>query len=238
MGQSNIGKWIFLLVFITVIALAVIALLGVGDITRGDAELFMILNPGQANPTPYDTFFVVFSTWGPLNLGLGIYAAIISIVFILILSVQITQFRPMRVGILIIIISSIVGLGLVNVLLGLNFSRPRPFFDPLLFSNAQDLFSDPALLFGVWGFPSNHATVGFIVATAIMLVYRSLVVRAVALVYALLEAYSRVFIGVHFPLDVLVGGIVGILTVIIFYLVFKKYLIKQRIICDLKELEE
>ncbi|MEV7403560.1 phosphatase PAP2 family protein [Streptomyces sp. NPDC091267] len=65
----------------------------------------------------------------------------------------------------------------------------------------------PAL--GDWSFPSNHAAVAAAAATAIWLTGRRL--GAVAVPAALLMAASRVWVGAHYPHDVLVGLLTGAL---------------------------
>ncbi|MGQ1799080.1 phosphatase PAP2 family protein [Kocuria oceani] len=66
---------------------------------------------------------------------------------------------------------------------------------------------------GDWSFPSNHATIAFAVATAIVLMASQ---RWVWVVYGLaaLTAAARVVEGVHYPHDVVAGGLVGICTVV------------------------
>ena len=61
-------------------------------------------------------------------------------------------------------------------------------------------------------FPSGHATVSFACATVLALA----VPRLWAPLYALaaLIAFSRVYVGVHFPLDVLGGAVLGVLIAI------------------------
>ncbi|MCM2415818.1 phosphatase PAP2 family protein [Streptomyces sp. RKAG290] len=66
----------------------------------------------------------------------------------------------------------------------------------------------PAL--GDWSFPSNHAAVAAAAATAIWLTGRRL--GAVAVPAALLMAASRVWVGAHYPHDVLVGLLTGALV--------------------------
>ncbi|MDJ0344008.1 phosphatase PAP2 family protein [Streptomyces sp. H10-C2] len=64
---------------------------------------------------------------------------------------------------------------------------------------------------GDWSFPSNHAAIAAAAAVAILLVDRRLGLM-IAVPAALLMAASRVWIGVHYPHDVLVGVVVGALV--------------------------
>jgi undecaprenyl-diphosphatase len=60
---------------------------------------------------------------------------------------------------------------------------------------------------GDWSFPSNHATIAGASALALVLVRRALVWLTAPL--ALLMAFSRVFVGVHYPHDVAAGLLLG-----------------------------
>ncbi|NEY35904.1 phosphatase PAP2 family protein [Streptomyces sp. PRKS01-65] len=68
---------------------------------------------------------------------------------------------------------------------------------------------------GDWSFPSNHATIAGGAALALALARRLIVWLTVPL--ALLMAFSRVFVGVHYPHDVaaglLLGAVVAVLAV-------------------------
>lgn len=66
---------------------------------------------------------------------------------------------------------------------------------------------------GDWSFPSNHAAIASAAAVALLFVSRRL--GAVALVAAVLMAASRVWVGVHYPHDVLAGFSVGALVAVI-----------------------
>ncbi|MBW4704193.1 phosphatase PAP2 family protein [Micromonospora sp. RL09-050-HVF-A] len=61
---------------------------------------------------------------------------------------------------------------------------------------------------GDWSFPSNHATIAGALATAVLLLSPRWGLLAVPL--ALLAALSRVFVGVHYPHDVLAGLLLGV----------------------------
>jgi len=78
--------------------------------------------------------------------------------------------------------------------------RQRPFVD----SHGVHLFAshapDP-------GFPSDHATASFAIATAIFLRHRR--AGLVALAAAAVLSIGRVALGVHFPSDVLAGAALG-----------------------------
>ncbi|MBT2403374.1 MULTISPECIES: phosphatase PAP2 family protein [unclassified Streptomyces] len=60
---------------------------------------------------------------------------------------------------------------------------------------------------GDWSFPSNHAAIAGAAAVALALAVRRLALLTVPL--ALLMAFSRVFVGVHYPHDVATGLLLG-----------------------------
>ena len=57
-------------------------------------------------------------------------------------------------------------------------------------------------------FPSGHTQTAFSVATFMVLIYRRH--RAAWFLWAALVAFSRVYLGVHFPIDVAVGALTGV----------------------------
>ncbi len=102
---------------------------------------------------------------------------------------------PIRVAVTILFAESLSGL-LKN-----EIGRPRPAVaDP-----------DPATLVGLpatSSFPSGHATVAFACATVLALGRPRLALWLFAL--AALIAFSRVYVGVHYPFDVLAGAVLGV----------------------------
>ncbi|MBM0277303.1 phosphatase PAP2 family protein [Micromonospora tarensis] len=66
---------------------------------------------------------------------------------------------------------------------------------------------------GDWSFPSNHATIAGALAVTTLLISRRL--GLVALPLAALAAFSRVFVGVHYPHDVIAGVLFGALVAVV-----------------------
>ena len=65
---------------------------------------------------------------------------------------------------------------------------------------------------GMYGFVSSHAANSFAVATLLTLLMRHRLVTVSMFTWALLQCYSRVYLGVHYPGDILGGIIVGVLA--------------------------
>jgi len=80
-------------------------------------------------------------------------------------------------------------------------NRPRP------------AVSDPTLIAledaRIHSFPSGHTSSAFALATSVSLDHPQWYVIAPAYLYASLVAYSRCYLGVHYPSDVLAGAALG-----------------------------
>ncbi|OIJ64024.1 phosphatase PAP2 family protein [Streptomyces mangrovisoli] len=74
---------------------------------------------------------------------------------------------------------------------------------------------------GDWSFPSNHAAVAAAAAVALLFVSRRL--GRVALIAAGAMAASRVWVGAHYPHDVLAGVLTGALTVLLVMPVVRRH---------------
>ncbi|MFK4120887.1 phosphatase PAP2 family protein [Streptomyces longwoodensis] len=74
---------------------------------------------------------------------------------------------------------------------------------------------------GDWSFPSNHAVIAVAAAVALLFVSRRLGTLACGAAVAM--AVSRVWIGVHYPHDVLAGVLVGISVALPAMLVVRRW---------------
>ncbi|MFE1577835.1 phosphatase PAP2 family protein [Streptomyces fradiae] len=68
--------------------------------------------------------------------------------------------------------------------------------------------------YGDWSFPSNHAAIAGASAMALALAWR--VIAWLTMPLAVVMAFSRVFVGVHYPHDVAAGVVLGALAVVLF----------------------
>ena len=104
-----------------------------------------------------------------------------------------------RVGVAILVAESLSG----ALKLWIERDRPavgRPIPEPLLESPST------------FSFPSGHATVAFACATVLALALPRL--RWPLFALAALIAFSRVYVGVHYPGDVLAGALLGVVIAI------------------------
>lgn len=62
---------------------------------------------------------------------------------------------------------------------------------------------------GSLSFPSGHTSMAFATATSLSLNFRKWYVVCPAFLWASSVAYSRMYLGVHYPTDVLAGAIIG-----------------------------
>jgi len=75
---------------------------------------------------------------------------------------------------------------------------------------------------GPYGFPSNHAANSAAMALAISLALRQGLIILIAISWAALHSYTRLYLGVHYPSDILAGWGIGITFTLLAYLAAKR----------------
>lgn len=73
---------------------------------------------------------------------------------------------------------------------------------------------------GRFGFISGHATNSFGLAVFLSLIFRNRLVTLSTLLWATINSYTRIYLGVHFISDIVAGMIVGSLVAMILYFVY------------------
>ena len=87
--------------------------------------------------------------------------------------------------------------------------RLRPTHDPSLESMVHVVNGYRG---GLYGFVSSHAANSFAVATLLSFIMRHRLVTLSLFTWSLLQCYSRMYLGVHYPGDILGGIVVGMLA--------------------------
>lgn len=173
-----------------------------------DTNLFLAIN--GCHSAFFDRFMYLFSaklTWIPLYLS--------------VLYVVIKQWKKEAIWIVLalilcIVISDQVSSGLIKHLV----HRQRPSHTDSL-NAVIHLVND--YRGGLYGFVSSHAanSIGFALLSTLF--FRQKLYAYVLFLWAVVTAYSRIYLGVHYPLDILGGEVVGVLAALLCYWTVNKY---------------
>lgn len=98
------------------------------------------------------------------------------------------------------------------------FARFRPTQDPELMYQIDIVNGYRG---GMYGFVSSHAANTFGIAIFISLIVRSWSLGITLIVWACLNAYSRMYLGVHYPGDILFGTLLGLSAGVLVYILYK-----------------
>lgn len=89
------------------------------------------------------------------------------------------------------------------------FERWRPTNDPMLMY-AVDVVNETRG--GRFGFTSSHAANSFGIAVFISLLIRHKALSTSLILWAVMNAYTRIYLGVHYPGDILAGTLIGVIV--------------------------
>ena len=117
---------------------------------------------------------------------------------------------------LITAVSSLLGFFLVQIakrFIWYDAPRPKVFFD-----NMPDIhYVAGVQLNAAHSFPSGHTTGAFALFIALALINKRPLWQMLFLITALLVGYSRLYLSQHFPIDVVVGSVIGTVSALLGY---------------------
>lgn len=179
-------------------------------IIQADRQLLVYLN--NFGSTPYDAFWLYITrpaNWGPL--------------FVFWLLLLIKDFKWKQGLFLFLFICAMAGLSdvLVNII-KYTTARPRPCWQEGVLEQIRVLNCSKS-----FSFVSGHATTSTAVTTFVYLLFRKRYKWTVLFYsYPLLFAYSRIYMGKHYPLDIVCGFTLGVLEAVL-YLKLAQYLLQK-----------
>ncbi len=177
---------------------------------RLDQQLFLFLN--SINSPFWDKIMHALSgvaIWVPLYLAILVYLGI--------------TYRRKFLIILLFIIVAVTLSDQISVQLFKNiFHRLRPCHEPALQGLVHLVNGECG---GLYGFVSSHATNSFNVALISLLLIRKRWYTISIIIWALVVGYSRIYLGVHYPGDVICGSI---LVAFIGWSMYKLYIITDK----------
>jgi len=157
-----------------------------------DIDAFRAVNAGLSHPIldPLMALLSASLTWWVATAALLIFALV-------------TRRRSLLVSMLVVGIAVGIGDAFAFQILKPTFARERPCHQLEEVRLRNDKCG------GDYGFPSNHATNGMAAATVLMIRRRGDRWAVLLLVTAIVVGFTRIYLGVHFPGDILAGFVVG-----------------------------
>jgi len=111
------------------------------------------------------------------------------------------------------------------------FQRLRPTHDPTIMHLVDTVHGYTG---GQYGFVSSHAANTFAVFAFCALALRSLSLSITLFLWAVVDSYSRIYLGVHFPGDILCGSILGLICGLASYSMYW-FLYGRNVVCKHKK---
>ena len=186
------------------------------EILKLDSKLFLYLN--NLGTSKFDIFWISLSK---------IEANILMYFFLILLFFYIQKIRPKLIYI--IYLFFVIALMIAITDQGANifkdsFQRLRPCYNESIIDSLRLVKENCG---GKYGFFSAHASNSFSLAIffGLLFINRIRYIIMITIVYASLISYSRIYLGVHYPIDIFFGGFFGIFVGFVMYnFVYLKFL--------------
>ena len=186
------------------------------EILKLDSKLFLYLN--NLGTSKFDIFWISLSK---------IEANILMYLFLILLFFYIQKIRPKLIYIfyffiVIVLMITITDQG-ANIFKD-SIQRLRPCYNESIIDSLRLVKENCG---GKYGFFSAHASNSFSLAIffGLLFINRIRYIIMITVVYASLISYSRIYLGVHYPIDIIFGGFFGIFVGFVMYsFVYLKFL--------------
>lgn len=162
------------------------------NILEIDKDIFLFLN--SFHNDFWDTIMLLVTrkeTWLPF------YAILLFYI--------VKNYKIKAIPILIFLALTILLSDQISVFLKETTQRFRPVHDPVIGPLVHNVLRKGS----TYGFVSSHAANGFAIFVFTSRIFKNRGYSFLLLIWAVLFAYSRIYAGVHYPLDILGGAILG-----------------------------
>jgi len=133
--------------------------------------------------------------------------------YLLIIYVIIKTYKKNSVYILILIALSIVVSDQFSGLIKNSVQRLRPTHDPIIGDLVHNIYNRG----GMYGYFSAHASNTFTIAIISARLFKNQLYSILIFIWAVIVSYTRIYLGLHYPGDILSGWIWGLLSGLAFY---------------------
>ena len=188
----------------------------IDEILKLDSKLFLYLN--NLGTSKFDIFWISLSK---------IEANILMYLFLILLFFYNQKIRPKLIYIFYFFF--VIALMIIITDQGANtfkdsFQRLRPCYNESIIDSLRLVKENCG---GKYGFFSAHASNSFSLAIffGLLFINRISYIIMITIVYASLISYSRIYLGVHYPIDIIFGSFFGIFVGFVMYsFVYLKFL--------------
>lgn len=156
------------------------------------------------------------------SLGIIFSDFLIYAIPLIIFGVYFISKKRKKIGIMLVkIMSAVILVALVEYTTNQVVARPRPFISHNDIYQLAKFFALPT----DYSFPSGHTSLAFALSFSVFINWKKF--GLILLIPAFLVGLSRIFVGVHYPVDIL-GGIITALIVVYFVEYILRHFIKTK----------